>query len=62
MITKNIGKVEKKKWRPRGDPTETIGVYKRLGLLERVLRKLRPLNLPLNLTENSVERVGQKII
>ena len=34
MITKNIGKVEKKKWRPRGDLTETMGAYKRLGLLE----------------------------
>ena len=32
MITKNIGKEEKKKW--RGDLTETIGAYERLGLLE----------------------------
>ena len=32
IITKNIGKVEKKKW--RGDLTETIGAYERLGLLE----------------------------
>ena len=32
IITKNIGKEEKKKW--RGDLTETIGVYERLGLLE----------------------------
>ena len=31
IITKNIGK-EEKKW--RGDLTETIGAYKRLGLLE----------------------------
>ena len=29
---KNIGKEEKKKW--RGDLTETIGAYERLGLLE----------------------------
>ena len=28
----NIGKEEKKKW--RGDLTETIGAYERLGLLE----------------------------
>ena len=32
MITKNIGKEEKKKW--RGDLTETTGAYERLGLLE----------------------------
>ena len=32
IITKNIGKKEKKKW--RGDLTETIGAYERLGLLE----------------------------
>ena len=35
LITKNIGKEEeekKKKW--RGDLTETIGAYERLGLLE----------------------------
>ena len=32
IITKNIGKEEKKKW--RGDQTETIGAYERLGLLE----------------------------
>ena len=32
IITKNIGKEEKKKW--RGDRTETIGAYERLGLLE----------------------------
>ena len=32
IITKNIGKEEKKKW--RGDLTETIGTYERLGLLE----------------------------
>ena len=32
IITKNIGKEEKKKW--RGDLTETIGAYERLGLLE----------------------------
>ena len=32
VITKNIGKEEKKKW--RGDLTETIGAYERLGLLE----------------------------
>ena len=32
IITKNKGKEEKKKW--RGDLTETIGAYERLGLLE----------------------------
>ena len=32
IITKNIGKEEKKKW--RGDLTETIGAYERLDLLE----------------------------
>ena len=32
IIIKNIGKEEKKKW--RGDLTETIGAYERLGLLE----------------------------
>ena len=35
LITKNIGKEEekkKKKW--RGDLTETLGAYERLGLLE----------------------------
>ena len=32
IITKNIGKEEKKKW--QGDLTETIGAYERLGLLE----------------------------
>ena len=32
IITKNTGKEEKKKW--RGDLTETIGTYERLGLLE----------------------------
>ena len=32
IITKNIGKEEKKKW--RGDLTETIGAYEKLGLLE----------------------------
>ena len=32
IITKNIGKEEKKKW--RGDLTETTGAYERLGLLE----------------------------
>ena len=32
IITKNIGKEEKKKW--RGDLTETIGAYERLGLLK----------------------------
>ena len=32
IITKNIRKEEKKKW--RGDLTETIGAYERLGLLE----------------------------
>ena len=34
IITKNIGKEDKKKW--RGDLTETIGAYnyERLGLLE----------------------------
>ena len=32
IITKNIGKVEKKKW--CGDLTETIGAYERLGLLK----------------------------
>ena len=32
IITKNIAKEEKKKW--RGDLTETIGAYERLGLLE----------------------------
>ena len=32
IITKNIGKEEKKKW--RGDLRETIGAYERLGLLE----------------------------
>ena len=32
IITKNIGKEEKKKW--RGDLTKTIGAYERLGLLE----------------------------
>ena len=34
---------------------------KKGSLLSR-LRKLRPLNLSLNLTKNSVERIGQKII
>ena len=29
---KNLGREEKKKW--RGDLTETIGAYERLGLLE----------------------------
>ena len=33
IITKNIGK-EKKKKKWRGDLTETIGAYERLGLLE----------------------------
>ena len=32
IITKNIGKEEKKKW--PGDLTETIGAYERLALLE----------------------------
>ena len=32
IITKNIGKEEKKKW--RGDLTETIRAYERLGLFE----------------------------
>ena len=32
IITKRIGKEEKKKW--RGDLTEFIGAYERLGLLE----------------------------
>ena len=32
IITKNIGKEKKKKW--RGDLTETIEAYERLGLLE----------------------------
>ena len=32
VITKNIGKEEKKKW--RGDLTETVGAYESLGLLE----------------------------
>ena len=32
IITKNIGKEEKKKW--QGDLTETMGAYERLGLLE----------------------------
>ena len=32
IITKNIEEEEKKKW--RGDLTETIGTYERLGLLE----------------------------
>ena len=32
IITKTIGKEEKNKW--RGDLTETIGAYERLGLLE----------------------------
>ena len=32
IITKNMGKEEKKKW--RGDLTETIGAYERLDLLE----------------------------
>ena len=32
IITKNIGKEEKKKW--RGDLTETIGAYERLGLIK----------------------------
>ena len=32
IITKSIGKEEKKKW--RGDLTEAIGAYERLGLLE----------------------------
>ena len=32
IITKNIGKEEKTKW--RGDLTETIGAYETLGLLE----------------------------
>ena len=33
IITKNIGKEEKKKW--RGDLTEAIGACERLGLLEQ---------------------------
>ena len=32
IITKNIGKEGKKKW--RGDLTETVGAYERLGLLK----------------------------
>ena len=32
IITKNIGKEQKKKW--RGNLTETIGAYERLGLLQ----------------------------
>ena len=32
IITKDIGKEEKKKW--RGDLTETMGAYERLGLFE----------------------------
>ena len=32
IITQNIGKEEKRKW--RGDLTETIGAYERFGLLE----------------------------
>ena len=32
IITKHIGKEEKKKW--RGDLTETRGAYERLGLLK----------------------------
>ena len=32
IITKNIGKEEKKKW--QGDLTETMGDYERLGLLK----------------------------
>ena len=32
IITKDIGKEEKKKW--RGDLTETMGAYEGLGLLE----------------------------
>ena len=34
LITKNIGKEEEKKKKWRGDVTETIGAYERLGLLE----------------------------
>ena len=34
LITKNIGREEKKKKKWRGDLTETIGAYERLGLLE----------------------------
>ena len=34
LITKNIGKEEEKKKKWRGDLTETIGAYERLGLLE----------------------------
>ena len=47
IITKNIGKEEKKTW--RGDLTETIGAYEMLGLLElwaravsHQLKKRRP--------------------
>ena len=34
IITKNIRKEEEKKKKWRGDLTETIGAYERLGLLE----------------------------
>ena len=34
IITKNIRKEEEKKNKWRGDLTETIGAYERLGLLE----------------------------
>ena len=52
LITKNIGKEEeekKKKW--RGDLTETIGAYERLGLLE-----LRAKNCLTSIEEKMMER------
>ena len=39
MITKNKGKERKKKW--RGDLTEDIGAYERLGLLELLVRAVK---------------------
>ena len=49
IITKNMGKEEKKKW--RGDLTETIGAYERLGLLE-----LRAKNCLTSIEEKMMER------
>ena len=40
-MTNNIGKVEKKKW--RGDLTETIAAYERLGLLKLWVRAVHQL-------------------
>ena len=38
MITKNKGKERERKKKWRGAPTETIGAYERLGLLELRVR------------------------